>query len=273
MTIHPILLKHHVILFLEVTDPTSVKAAAKKVGDHLKSSGLNLLINNAGMTETHMVDSANPEDVLVVYNTNLIGLMLVTQAFLLLLKKAAQGSNQKGMSCSKAAVINISMLWDLGSFPFPHMLLSLLMVCRLQAALNMLIRCQSLDYKEDGILFAALCPGWVKTDATSDEAPQTVDQSVSGILQVLFTLSEAHDGTFMNWEGKVVPCHGAQAGCGILEMLVALQRDVFTGTLLIELVSAEAESEPSPVQLHPVQIPAVSSCYFCSSKHKALQSK
>ncbi|TFJ95994.1 MFS transporter [Platysternon megacephalum] len=93
--------QHHVILFLEVTDQASVKAAAKKIGDHLKGSGLNLLINNAGIGDRTTVDSANPEDVLTMYNINLIGPMLVTQ-------KAAQGSKQKGMSCSKAAVINIS---------------------------------------------------------------------------------------------------------------------------------------------------------------------
>ncbi|CAM5096509.1 unnamed protein product [Natator depressus] len=69
-----------VILFLEVTDQASIKAAAKKVGDHLKGSGPNLLINSAGTGDHTMVDSANPEDVLTVHNTNLTGPMSVTAA-------------------------------------------------------------------------------------------------------------------------------------------------------------------------------------------------
>ncbi|XP_067386244.1 C-signal-like [Emydura macquarii macquarii] len=194
-----------VLVPLEVTDAASIKAAAKKVGEHLKGSGLNLLINNAGIGSHTTLDSANPEDMLTVYNTNLIGPMLVTQAFLPLLKKAAQASKQKGMSCSKAAVINISS--TLGSIQkVPEMFFLQMIAYRCsKAALNMLTKCQSLGYKEDGILCAALCPGWVKTDATGDEAPLTVDQSVRGILQMLTTLSETHTGTLVNWEGNTVP--------------------------------------------------------------------
>uniref|UniRef100_A0A8C3FBR4 Uncharacterized protein n=1 Tax=Chrysemys picta bellii TaxID=8478 RepID=A0A8C3FBR4_CHRPI len=96
------------ILCPEATDSASIESAAKKAEAHLGGTGLNLLINNAGVMPPSTLESATPEDMLSVYNTNVIGPLLVTQAFLPLLKKAAQGSNQKGMSCSKAAIVNIS---------------------------------------------------------------------------------------------------------------------------------------------------------------------
>lgn len=37
------------------------------------------------------------------------------------------------------------------------------------------------------------------------QPPVTVDESVQGMLKVLSSLSEKETGTFLNWEGKVVP--------------------------------------------------------------------
>ncbi|XP_032626221.1 C-signal-like [Chelonoidis abingdonii] len=141
----------------------------------------------------------------LVYTTNVTGPLLVSQAFLPLLKKAAQGSNQKGLSCSKAAIVNMSseggsiqnvFIWHLGQ--------AIAYRCS-KAALNMLTKCQSLGYGGDGILSIAVHPGWVQTDMGSFTAPLTVDASVRGILNVLPTLSEKDNGAFMSWEGKVLP--------------------------------------------------------------------
>ncbi|XP_068812538.1 uncharacterized protein [Struthio camelus] len=88
-------------------------------------------------------------------------------AFLPLLKKAAQGSPGSELSCSKAAIINMSssagsieevFVWDYGQ--------CIAYRCS-KAALNMLTKCQSLGYREHGILCAALHPGWVQTDMGS----------------------------------------------------------------------------------------------------------
>lgn len=50
-------------------------------------------------------------------------------------------------------------------------------------------------------------------------------------------------------------------------------KNIWPGAAQFSFLPLTAESEASPVQPLPVLIPAVSSCYFCSSKHKALQSK
>ncbi|XP_061863555.1 C-signal-like [Colius striatus] len=201
---HPNLL----ILALEVTDPASVKAAAARVGEHVGGSGLTLLINNAGIVKLNPIDAETLEDMSRVYTTNTIGPMLMGQAFLPLLKKAAQASPGSGLSCSKAAIINVSS--DAGSIASPpawEVLHAVSYRCS-KAALNMLTRCQSLGYQEHGILCVTLHPGWVQTDmgsAAGFTPPLTVDVSVRGMLKVLSSLSEKDTGTFLDWEGKVVP--------------------------------------------------------------------
>ncbi|XP_010142450.1 PREDICTED: 11-cis retinol dehydrogenase-like, partial [Buceros rhinoceros silvestris] len=72
-----------VIVPLEVTDPASIKAAAAKVEEHLGGSGLNLLINNAGMAKLNPLDNETlghmSEGMSQVYTTNTIGPMLLGQ--------------------------------------------------------------------------------------------------------------------------------------------------------------------------------------------------
>ncbi|KAM9508082.1 C-signal-like [Guaruba guarouba] len=200
-----------VIIPLEVTDPASIKAAAARVGEHLGGSGLTLLINNAGIVTLNALDDETLEDMTRVYTTNTIGPLLMGQAFLPLLKKAAQGSPGSALSCSKAAIINMSSSGgSIVEVTLFDMAQAVSYRCS-KAALNMLTKCQSLRYKEDGVLCVALHPGWVQTDmgnmesAGPHEPPLTVDESVRGMLQVLSSLSEKDTGTFLSWEGKVIP--------------------------------------------------------------------
>ncbi|XP_062442466.1 C-signal-like [Rhea pennata] len=197
-----------VIIPLEVTDPTSIQAAAGRVREHLKDSGLNLLINNAGIIKPSSLETETVENMSQVYATNTIGPLLVSQAFLPLLKKAAQGSSSSELSCSKAAIINMSSYG--GSIEEVHAweYVQCISYRCSKAALNMLTKCQSLGYRQHGILCAALHPGWVQTDMGSSaghKPPLTVDVSVQGMLNVLCSLSEKDTGTFLDWEGKALP--------------------------------------------------------------------
>ncbi|XP_059713286.1 C-signal-like isoform X2 [Haemorhous mexicanus] len=144
-----------VIIALEIADPASIKAAAAKVEEHLGGSGLNLLINNAGMVKSKMLEEETLDDMTETYTINTVGPLLMGQA-----------------------------------------------------ALNMLSKCQSVAYKEHGILCIALHPGWVQTDlgrSGGEAPPVTVDDSVQGMLKVLSSLSEKDTGAFLDWEGNVIP--------------------------------------------------------------------
>ncbi|XP_078525508.1 C-signal-like [Lissotriton helveticus] len=194
------------VIQLEVTDPESVNKAVKEVEAHLKGAGLNVLFNNAGILTPSSLENVDAEDMLHVYSTNVVGPLLVTKAFLHLLKKAAKDNNEAGMSCSKAAVINMST--RLSSIAVCHEKFEFAPVVSYRcskAALNMLTQCQSLGYKSDGILCTAIHPGWVQTDLGGSEAPLTPPDSVKGILNVLYSLTEKDNGCLLDWEGKTVP--------------------------------------------------------------------
>ncbi|NWT44238.1 CITE dehydrogenase, partial [Chroicocephalus maculipennis] len=190
----------------EVADPDSIKAAAARVGEQLGGSGLNLLINNAGIAKLSLLDSETLENMTQVYTTNTVGPLLLGQAFLPLLKKAAQGSPGSGLSCSKAAIVNMSSNGGSIASPAGWELMQVVSYRCSKAALNMLTKCQSLGYREHGVLCVALHPGWVQTDMGTSAGhmpPLTVEASVQGMLKVLSCLSEKDTGTFLDWEGKV----------------------------------------------------------------------
>ncbi|XP_070809348.1 uncharacterized protein [Pituophis catenifer annectens] len=144
------------IIQLDTSDPSSIKAAAAKITECLHGAGLNLLFNNAGIVKSSSLESETPENMLEVYNTNVVGPMVMGQA-----------------------------------------------------ALNMLNRCQSLQYAQDEILCVALHPGWLQTDMGSGNetlrAPTTVEDGVQEILKTLAQLSEKETGTFVNLDGKLLP--------------------------------------------------------------------
>ncbi|XP_042293979.1 C-factor-like [Sceloporus undulatus] len=194
------------ILQLETTDPKSIQAAAKKAEARLGGAGLNLLINNAGIMPACTLESATSEHMLDVYNTNLVGPMLVTKEFLPLLRKAAHASVHKGMGCGKATIINMStILGSIEKAPEHYALFPVVSYRCSKAALNMLTKLQSMGFKEEGILCVAIHPGWVKTDLGTEKADLTVEESVKGIMDVLCNLSEKQHGILVTWEGKTLP--------------------------------------------------------------------
>ncbi|XP_061449996.1 C-signal-like [Rhineura floridana] len=194
-----------VILQLESTDEESIRAAAKEAEVQLAGSGLNLLINNAAIMPPSTLESVTQEDMLSVYHINTVGPMLVTKAFLPLLKAAAERRKGTGLSCSRAAVINVSTIGSSIGNP-PSMAIFPVVSYRCsKTALNMLTRCQALEYKDNGILCAAIHPGWVKTDLGTDKAELAVEESVCGIIEVLCSLSEEQNGRVVDWLGRPVP--------------------------------------------------------------------
>ncbi|KFW77502.1 hypothetical protein N305_06447, partial [Manacus vitellinus] len=192
-----------VIVPLEVASPASINTAATTVREHVGGSGLNLLINNAGIAKITLLENETPENMTETYTTNTVGPLLMGQVRPSPKPGCPGGASwlQLPYPCPSCEICTHSLAPPFPSHHHP---------CPVspQAALNMLNKCQSLAYKEHGIFCVALHPGWVQTDMGSSAGhtpPVTVDDSVKGMLKVLSSLSEKDTGTFLDWEGKVVP--------------------------------------------------------------------
>ncbi|XP_029434275.1 uncharacterized protein LOC115076690 [Rhinatrema bivittatum] len=192
------------ILQLDVVSEESRQRVVQEVTELLGDQGLNCLINNAGENILASLDDVTAENMLQVYETNTVAQLMVTKAFLPLLKQAAQLNH--GMGWHRAVIVNMSSISasihlvqdkDIYLQIYPYRIS--------KAALNMLTKCLAADLKVDGILCIALHPGWLKTDMGGDQAPMQIEESVPSILSVLAHLREEDSGCFLDWKGEIVP--------------------------------------------------------------------
>ncbi|XP_048025622.1 C-factor-like [Megalobrama amblycephala] len=194
------------IIRLDADDPCSVKESAKKVGSLVGKNGLNLLVNNAAVLASGTVQTSSVEDMKNSFNTNVIGPLLITREYLPYLQTAAKASGTPGMSCNKAAVINISTLGgSISSIPPLYIQFPNLPYAVSKAALNMLSALTAEELKADEILCMALHPGWVKTEMGGEKAPLEPKESVERMLRVIGSLTEKQHGGFMAYTGETVP--------------------------------------------------------------------
>jgi NAD(P)-dependent dehydrogenase (short-subunit alcohol dehydrogenase family) len=183
---------------LEVSDPASVAAAARAVGDRFDR--LDLLINNAGiMASPHHPQRATagplaevePEAVLEILRVNSVGPVLVTQALAGLLAAARD-----------AVVVNLTS--GLGSISGTASPVSYGYAMS-KAALNMLSRYLALDLRRQGTVVVAMSPGWVSTDMGGPAAPLDPPESVKGMLAVVAGLTPADSGRYLDHTGEDLP--------------------------------------------------------------------
>ncbi|XP_021263785.1 uncharacterized protein LOC110404132 [Numida meleagris] len=193
------------LLQLDTVDLPSIRGAVQAVESHLEGQGLNLLINNAGVGSQATLQSVDAQEMLATFAVNVVGPLQVAKEFLPLLEKAAKDAGTEGLSCSRAAIINVSS--KVGSIGLCLRVLEAPMYpYRVsKAAQNMVTRCLAAELRDKGILCAAIHPGWVKTDMGTEQAPMTVERSMQGILEVLGSLSQDTSGAFLDWEGNRLP--------------------------------------------------------------------
>ncbi|XP_048829282.1 C-factor-like isoform X2 [Brienomyrus brachyistius] len=192
------------VVTLDVTCQASIDAAVEEASSLLGAEGLNCLINNAGIGKTMNLEMVTAEEMLKTYESNTVAPLMVTKAFLPLLRAAAMHGS--GMGIHRAAVINMSS--NLGSIQLNQGALAEIKYYGYRAskaALNMVTRCLAVDLVTEGILCVAIHPGWVRTDMGGPQGELSVEESVSSVLSVLAGLSEKDHGGYLDYTGKTLP--------------------------------------------------------------------
>lgn len=191
------------ILELDVKEPETFPDFSKKVEEIVQGNGLNVLLNNAGVSpKPCRINFVREEQFYECYKVNTVGPIMLTKALLPLLKKAAQVNSSEKISVKKAAVLNMSSVlgsigWNVDGMWHPYR-------CS-KVALNIFTKGLSVELKEDGILVTSIHPGWVKTDLGGAQAPMEVEESVTQVTDLINSLEEKHNGGFYMYDGKEIP--------------------------------------------------------------------
>ena len=177
---------------LDVPDDASVDAALATVGNE---TGLDVLINNAGITGRHVpVSEAGADDLREVYEVNVFGVVRTTVAALPWLERSA-------------APVIVNVASGLGSETLVRD------ESRVESSVQALAYCSSksavvmvtTQYAKalPNLRINAVDPGYTATDLTGHSGPQTVTEGTDAIVAMATIGPDGPTGTFTDRHGVV----------------------------------------------------------------------
>ena len=176
-------------LELDVTAPATIEAAAAHVTD--RHGRLDILVNNAGISgyrQGQHPSSTPPELVRAVFETNVIGVLMVTNAFLPLLRRSPA-----------ARIVNVSSgVGSLTHHTDPGHYMSAIPPSATyppsKTALNALTIQYAKELRDEGILVNAAAPGACATDFTKDLGLRISRTAADGAAVIVRLASLGPDG-------------------------------------------------------------------------------
>ncbi len=191
---------------LDVTDHASIAAAAERIRTEL--GRLDVLVNNAGISHANIpgrsfedvvvagrLSSASLEEVRTVFETNVFGIIAVTQAVLPLLREAPA-----------ARIVNVASSGGsltLNSDPAnPHRAMFGTYSAS-KAAANAVTVAFAADLQSTGIKVNAACPGFTSTDLNNFRGTRTVEQAAHEPVRLALLDADGPTGTFSNEDGPL----------------------------------------------------------------------
>jgi NAD(P)-dependent dehydrogenase (short-subunit alcohol dehydrogenase family) len=194
-------LSEHGPLFIHRMDVNN-KDHINAIVTALDGAALNVLINNAGITDQYGLGLHEGEDDRDIRDydfefweealrVNLLAPARITGAFVDNLK----GSEQPLVVMVGSGLSSITNTWVAGRYAYRTS----------KAALNMLMRSLGAWLEPMGIAIVTVNPGWTKTDLGGPNARNTVEVAVTGMRKVLDNLTLEKTGTYWDWEGNVLP--------------------------------------------------------------------
>jgi NAD(P)-dependent dehydrogenase (short-subunit alcohol dehydrogenase family) len=195
-------------LELDVTDPASIGAAEKRVRKEF--GRLDVLINNAAISHTpglpgrsveEYVKATRPsvvslDEMRAVFETNVFGVLAVTQAMLPLLREAPS-----------ARIVNVSS--GVGSLTrnsdpaYPYRPIFGPVYPASKTALNAVTLALAIELESTGIKVNAACPGYTKTNLNNYSGTQTVEEGAREPVRLALIGADGPTGTFSNSDGPL----------------------------------------------------------------------
>jgi NAD(P)-dependent dehydrogenase (short-subunit alcohol dehydrogenase family) len=187
------------LIQLDANDDASIESAAKKIEQDFHK--LDVLINNAGVCpETDGQWPANRQQMRTIFETNVFGPTLLTEALIPVMKHS---SNPRIINVS-STLGSMSMISDHSS---PYSQVKYPAYRMSKAALNMLTAYQYAQLK-DGFKVWTYCPGYVVTDLGGDreerkaQGLESSETSAQGLLQIVQGERDADVGGFVGRRGE-----------------------------------------------------------------------
>jgi NAD(P)-dependent dehydrogenase (short-subunit alcohol dehydrogenase family) len=145
----------------DVVDPAACKEAARRV---LEAFGqVDILINNAGITQPVKIMDITPEDLHRIMAVNLDGVLYLSQAFIPSMRERKQGSI--------ACMSSVSAQRGGGIFGGPH-------YSAAKAGVLGLAKAMARELGPDGIRVNCVTPGLIQTDITGGKITDEMRQEI-----------------------------------------------------------------------------------------------
>jgi NAD(P)-dependent dehydrogenase (short-subunit alcohol dehydrogenase family) len=179
---------------LDVTDNQSVSHALEIVAE--KTQHLDVLINNAGINggaPPYTAISATPEQFREAFETNIIGVASVTQAFLPLLKKSSQPRIVNVSTSVGSLSLQSDPTWPAYNYA------KYAVYASSKAALNMYTVHLAYELRDTAFKVNAVCPGYTKTDFTGHNGGE-VDIAAKRIARFALLDDNGPTGKFFSEE-------------------------------------------------------------------------
>ena len=191
---------------LDVTNQASITAAAERIRKEF--GRLDVLVNNAGIAQTgkpgrplaEIVKTSRPsiaslDEVRAIFETNVFGVIAMTQAMLPLLREAPA-----------ARIINVSSSTGsltLNSDPANPRRAMFGAYSWSKTALNAVTIAFAAELEAAGIKVNAACPGFTATDLNNFEGTRTVQQGAGEPVRLALLDANGPTGTYSSEDGPV----------------------------------------------------------------------
>ncbi len=180
---------------LDVTNDRSVQEARDAIGRKIES--LDILINNAGVYGGYPQSAfdATVEQFKAAYDTNVYGVVRVTQAFIDLLKKSSEPRIVNVSSSQGSITLHSDPSYKYYDYKGAVYLSS-------KSAMNMYTVVLAYELKDSNFKINAVCPGYTKTDFNGHRGPGSVEDAGKRILKYALISNDGPTGKFFSEENN-----------------------------------------------------------------------